>query len=147
VATRNDLSAYDNVSKTGKFYKSHEFQILMDNYLQCLKLYTDIQKMWGSDGKEDFSQSPFLIDENGDELTLQQVSEMGGHGYDYDTYLQNYLNQFAKYSNQEVSLVKLTKSLTSLKNLAFVWDGKIYSLANDTDSQKDRDEWKQQKNC
>jgi signal transduction histidine kinase len=146
VSQQNVLAAKNNLSSTGNFSKSNDFQRLMDGYLQCLKLYTQMVQMWGSDGKEEFRQLPFLRDEKGNTLTLQQVSEMGGHDYDYDTYLQNYFRHFDRYSQKEISLVNLTKSMTSLDHLVMVQDGNAYYLANDASCEKKtQKQWKTQK--
>lgn len=111
-----------SVSAEHTFAESADFNFLLDGYLQLFELYMDISKIVAPDGKLDYNIK-LLTGENGKRFTLKELYDMDGSGYDYTSYINNYLNRFQEYNDRNISLLNLTETIRSLESMVVV-DGK-----------------------
>lgn len=111
-----------SVSAGHTFAESADFNFLLDGYLQLFELYMDISKIVAPDGELD-DDIKLLTGENGKSYTLKELYAMDGSGYDYTSYINNYLNRFQEYNDRNISLLDLTETIRSLESMVVV-DGK-----------------------
>lgn len=135
VAKMDNLAQQNNVTEKGDFSRSTDFSELMDGYLQLLELslkfrtyLNDTTPYQGA-----IENMPFLETEKGKTLTLGEVSKLGGHGYDYKAYLDNFLKGFEGYSREGISLLRLMQQLLEIDSVLVSKDGKVYWMAGGED--------------
>lgn len=129
------LVQQNNVIRKGDFGQSKDFRELMDGYLQLLELslkfrtyLNDTTPYQGA-----IENMPFLETEKGKTLTLGEVSKLGGHGYDYEAYLDNFLEGFEYYSQEGISLLDLTQQMLKSDSVLVPKDGEVYWMAGGKD--------------
>lgn len=99
------------------FINSTPFHKMTDGYLQLFQLYLELNEIVAEEGI--FSSDKPLMKEIGDndkEITIGELNGVGGTGYDYVSYITNYLNQFSYFCDHRVDMTELTETIRSLKD-------------------------------
>lgn len=122
------------------FINSTSFHKITDGYLQLFQLYLELNEIVAEEGVFS-SDKPLMkeVNDNKEKITIGELKGVRGTGYDYKSYITNYLNQFTIYCDRRVNMMELTETVRSLKDsMLLVEKDGVYSafLKEMTEGQK-----------
>lgn len=128
-----------SISTEHSFTHSDDFNQTMDGYLQLLELHMDISRRIAPQGTVDYD-TVILKGEDRD-YTLKELCARKGSGYDYASYVQNYINGLKGYNASGVSLLELTKNIRALDDMVVLEKNQIYRTPAASEKLSEKD-WK-----
>ena len=118
-----DMDRYA-LSSNQSFSVSENFVYLLDEYLQAFELYLDISRVIAPEGKIDYNT--VLLEGEDKNYTLDELYQAEGNRYDYQYYIDNYIEHMPEYGKTHVDLLEMTQEIRSLEDMAVINDGKVY---------------------